>query len=642
MPFNVMIQLCRVTRASKLFQRNFYLPLLKPLSPKDALRRHIITGKDVLQKALEHWIPVLEEYAARVQRRRHAPKGRGKKRQRRKESMKYVMPFFDDTLPSHPKLENLVARKSKGRGQCYTYHIPEKKCTLVLTHQMERAIRDKDIVDIVIAQRHEKIIVKMRDGTKVTMPLCPYEGRAPLYRGEGWTRKDIEEFHHHGHETFSIAQLFEAKEAGIEEWELEMMRLASQRKKKMKGEGTQDWKAMLQTTVENMDWEEFEEDAKQIVTEVNEVVEDEPIAMQVDDMELTCDVNEKLKAAGADVLALLPSMPEIPQLLRLLSGQSELTQVAKVSGARVSLDAGSDRFVPGQLVASEEGELFVPGQTVLTEAGEKEYTPGFTVMMDGEPTLIPGLVMGNDPNKAMFLPGESTITGGGELQFAASADDVLVNEPLPPPVEEPEEAELDEDQNSVEEEIEMRPPPKRERKEFVYERPKRQYDVESMGPKHRERGPKRLPAALQAAANEPPPAPKPFVPVKMIEFTPPVFEKDLLEQEKERVAAMKEKTGKEEAKVDKTRREIRMRAKNLMDSRPPPPKYEPLEPVRKSEKLREMERSIKQGAFFDTDYKKYLVRERNSWPVNWLEKYQYRNTFDTVGIQRHRVWKSVF
>lgn len=641
MPFNVMIQLCHITRASKLFQRNFYLPLLKPLSPKDALRRRVITGKDVLQKALEHWIPVLEEYAARVQRRKHMPRGRGKKRQRRKESQRYLMPFFDDDLPYHPRLRRIVSQKSKGRGQCYTYRIPEKKCTLVLTHQMERAVRDKDIIDIVIAQRQDKILVKMKDGTKLTMPLSPYDGNAPLYRGEGWTRKEIEEAHHHGRETFSIAQLFEAKEAGIEEWELEMMRLANQRKKKIKGEGTQDWKAMLQTTVDNMDWEEFEEEAKQIVAEVNEPVDDEPIAMAVNDMDKTCDVNEKLKTAGEEVMAMLPTMPEIPEVLRLLKDESELTEIAQVSGARVSLSS-SERFVPGQIVDSEDGQLFVPGQTVVNDAGEREYTPGFTVMLEGEPTLIPGLVMGNDPERAMFLPGESTITEDGELQFAATEDDDVPRAPPPPPVDEPEEAELDEEQDSAEEEAELKPPPPppRKPKEFVYERPKRQFNVESMGPKHRERGPKRAHIAQPEVAPAAP-APKPFVPRKMIEFTAPVLEKDLLEQEKERVAAFKEKSGKEEAKVERTRREIRLKAKKLADTRPPVPKYEPLEPVRKSERLREFERSIKQGAFFDNDYKKYLTRDR-SGRFNWLEKYQYRTTFETVGIQHHRVWKAVF
>lgn len=666
MPFNVMLQLCNITRQSKLFQRNFYLPLLKPLSPKDALRIHIITGKrliiciylffklicacffigkDVLSKALEHWIPVLEEYAARVQRRRYMPKGKGKKRQRKKESRKYLSPFFDENMENHAKLENAIIRKPKGRGQCYTYYIPEKKCTLVLTHQFEKAIRDKDIIDIVIAQRHEKIIVKMKDGTKVVMPLCPYNGKAPFYRGEGWTRKEIEEYHHHGKETFSIAQLFEAKEAGIEEWELEMMRMANKRKKKMKGEDTRDWKEMLAATAANMDWDAFEEETKQIVAEANEPVEDDPIAMQLKNIEKTCDVNEKLKAAGDEIMNLLPVMPEIPEILKVIQDQSELTEIANVSGARVNLAAGTERFVPGQMVTSEDGELFVPGQTVVNEeSGVKEYTPGFTVLLENEPTLIPGLVMGNDPEKSMFLPGESTITEAGELQFAATEDDIIPHSPTPPREEkEVEEVELEEEQNSEEEEIEQRPPPKRERKEFTYERPKREYNTESMGPKRRVRGPKKVPPVAATPA-EPTPDParrKTIIEVKLFDLQTPCFEKDLLEQEKERVEAFKEKSGKEEARVNKQRLDLRQKVKKMIAERPPVPKYQPLEPVTKSEKLREYEKSIKKGKFFEVDHKKYLTRN-HAEPFHWLDTYQYRNTFDTVGIMRHRIWKSVY
>lgn len=167
MPFNVMIQLCRVTRASKLFQRNFYLPLLRPLSPKDALRRHIITGKHLLGHKVEHYIPVLEEYQARIQRRKYIVKGKGKKRQKKKSSMKYVMPFFDSEMDHHDHLQRILMQKKKGKGQCYTYYIPDKDCTLVVSHQFERAIRDKDILDVTVAQRAEKILVKLRDGLKV-------------------------------------------------------------------------------------------------------------------------------------------------------------------------------------------------------------------------------------------------------------------------------------------------------------------------------------------------------------------------------------------------------------------------------------------------------------------------------------------
>ncbi|XP_074035651.1 LOW QUALITY PROTEIN: uncharacterized protein [Leptinotarsa decemlineata] len=619
MVFMVMIQLCKITRASKLFQRNFYLPLLKPLSPKDALRRHIITGKNVLNR-MEHYIPVLEEYQERRYRRRYMRKGVGKKRQRRKASMKYVMPFFDEDMEGHLRLMSLLSGKSPGRGQCYTYHVFDKNCTLVISHQMERALRDKDIIDIMMAQRSEKIVVVLKDRSKITLPLVVYDGNAPFYRGEGWTRKEIEETHHHGKETMTVAKLFEAKESGVEEWELEMMRMASKRKRRHRGEGTADWKAMMAAQADNIDWDKFEEDAKQMVLEQHDPVDDKPIAMEVNDMDKTKNVNEKLKNAGEEVMKLLPAMPEIPEIISIIKEEGEMVDLANVSGLKVNMKSTDlERFVPGQMVKSEDGELFVPGQTIFTEQGTEEYTPGFTVLLEGEPTLIPGLVMGDDPNKAVFLPGDSSITKTGELQFTETEDDYKVERspPPPPPLEpepepEVEEVELEEEQNSEEEEIEARPPPppKREKKEFVYERPKRQY-TQSMGPKHRERKSRKTAKRLSEAA------------VETVSNEPVVKRKP-----KERNRLIWKKAS-EEVSIDKKRREIRMKMKKMMENKPPIPEYVPLEPVKKSEKLKELETSIKTGKFFEVDYKKYLNKERSE-PFNWVEPAQYGRLFDTT------------
>lgn len=695
MPFNVMIQLCRITRASKLFQRNFYLPLLKPISPKDALRRHIITGKNLLGNRIEHYIPVLEEYKDRQYRRKYRKFIRGKlvkKRQRKKATMKYVTPFFDDDMEGHPELKALISQKSKGRGQCYTYYIPDKDCTLVVTHQMERAIRDKQIIDVTMAQRSEKIVVKLADESKVTLPLVKYDGNAPFYRGEGWTRKRIEEYHHHGRETMSLAKLFEAKESGLEEWELEMMRLANKRRRKMKGEGTADWKLILQAAAENMDWDKFEEEAKQIVEDIKETTEDdEPIPMEVDNMEKTKNVNEKLQNAGPEVLAKLPLMPEIPELVKNMS-EGTFTELANVSGMAIQIpSSGLERFVAGQMVKGDEGEIFMPGQTLPKEDGTFEYTPGFTILMDGEVTLLPGLVMGDDPEKAMFLPGESSISESGELQFVETEDDrdpnrvspppeqpsqeeqqqedstqpkpkqiirrkVIVKKvvpapapapaaaPPPPPPEESSSEEVSEEEE--EEELDIPKPvlPKKPPKKFEYERPKR-IQPESQGIKRREKPAKPKKSAVQMAleackSDEPF---KPYVPKKarIFDMTPVQLEKDTIQQEKERVKKMTEKKNGEERSINSKRREIRLLAKKLFENLPSPTKYTPIEPVKKSDKLMDLEASIKKGTFFTTDHKKYISISLRRRKIDWKTPFQFQNVFHTVGINRYKLWKSV-
>ncbi|XP_071053873.1 triadin-like [Onthophagus taurus] len=641
MPFNVMIQLCRVTRASKLFQRNFYLPLLKPLSPKDALRRHIITGKNLLGQRIEHYIPVLEEYSARIQRRKYMVKGLGKKRQRKKASMKYVMPFFDEEMEGHAELRGTISRKSKGRGQCYTYFVPDKNCTLVIPHQFERAIRDKDILDVVMAQRSEKIVVKLKNDKKVTLPLVAYDGNAPFYSGEGWTRKEVEEYHHHGKETMSLAKLFEAKEQGVEEWELEMMRLANKRKKKHKGEGTQDWKQMMAAAADNMDWDKFEEDCKQIVDEVKDPVEDEPIAMEVDDMAKTKNVNEKLMAAGPEVLEKLPLMGEIPECVKLMP-DGNFTEIAEVSGVTLTLNSnGKERFVAGQMVKGEEGDIFMPGQTIQNEEGNFEYTPGFTIMMDGEATLLPGLVMGDDPNKPMFLPGESTITESGELQFTETEADRDPNYVTPPPEPEPqpdnEEEEIEEEE---EEEEPVKPPPKPRPKPPEYKVPRREIK-EPEGIKRREKAPKK-----KLPVPEAPPPEETKVKVqtetKVYDMSTVQLEKDTIEQEKERVKKLTEKKNVEERSINIKRREIIQKAKQLLKDIPPA-KYVPLEPVKKSEKLAEWEQSIKKGNFFEVDHKRFINKDlKRHRKVNWKEPFAFQEVIESVGINRTKVWRPVY
>ncbi|KAJ8983125.1 hypothetical protein NQ317_001870 [Molorchus minor] len=70
------------------------------------------------------------------------------------------------------------------------------------------------------------------------------------------------------------------------------------------------------------------------------------------------------------------------------------------------------------MVHTEEGEIFVPGQTIENEYGE-EYAPGITINVDNKPTLLSGLIMGEEEKEPMFLPSQSTITADGQLTFAS-------------------------------------------------------------------------------------------------------------------------------------------------------------------------------------------------------------------------------
>lgn len=126
----------------------------------------------------------------------------------------------------------------------------------------------------------------------------------------------------------------------------------------------------------------------------------------------------------------------------------------------------------------------------------------------------------------------------------------------------------------------------------------------------------------------------------LYDLTSPTFEKDLLLQQKEHVDNFNEKKAKEELDIDRKRRDIRMKMKEVSStSKGKATKYEPLEPIKKSDKLKELEKSIRRGTFL-SDHKKYL-NEDYPQQFYWNRRHEYRNTFDSVGIIRHRIWKPV-
>lgn len=595
MPINVKISLCKITAASKLFQRNYYLPLLKPLSPKDALRRKIITGQNILGNRIEHYIPTLVKYEDKTTEKKKRPKGAPviKKKVKINSDLRYVSPFLDEEMENHHHLQRIYSRKGKGRGQYYVYDVPDKNSVLAIPHQMEKAIKDKEIIDIMIAQRSEKIVVKLNNGIKIVVPVAKFDGSGPLYRGSGWTKEHIEEEHHHGKETMSLAKIFEAKESGVEEWELEMMRLANKRKKKIKGSESADWKEMMTGCLDGMDWDQFEEDTKKIVEEVEEIVEQEDIPMAVDNMEKTKNVSFKLTQGGDAVLSQLPTMKQVPEVIKKLE-TGDMSELSNVSGVRIKLSDEKSYFVVGQMVKTDENEVFVPGQTITSESGICEYTPGITVFMDNEPTLIPGLVMGEEEQTPMFLPGESAITEGGQLVFQAVEEDYNPGyREVSPPDEE-----------------EQLPPPKSTRKLTDEPIEIRRRVIDEPEPLIKERVKKRPPIEMGLKKELTPPR-ESFRPQRQpLEDPLLLMEERRRQRDEEERKRLKERTEQkileEEMKVDKLRLNIRKKLREFKVEKPTP--FVPMEPVKKSSKLAEMEESINRGTFFEDERTKQILQ----------------------------------
>ncbi|KAF5291345.1 hypothetical protein FQA39_LY03496 [Lamprigera yunnana] len=428
---NYILSFCKITAASKLFSRNFYLPLLKPLTPQDALRTFRITGKWLLGSKIQHYIPTLLNHS---KKRSKKEKNYGKIKHKSMEEFAYMTPVLDpDNIESHRNLCNVLnGRKGK---DAFVYSVDDKNYNLVVNASIEFAIRDGDIIDVLMSQGTDKILIKMKDFKKVPVQIQPYIKNGTLYKGEGTTTKEDERFHHHGKLTMSLAKIFEDLERKEEQWEKELKRLV-QRKKRLPIEGTKEWNEMLKAATANMDWKKYEKQAKRIVQYIEEPIVEYHIGMEVD-FDKTKHVDILLKEKE-EVTSSLPTLSEIPEIINSLTNavlhEYEYEGTKTVSGAKVTLTSGKECFIVGQMVKSEDGEVFVPGQTVENEFGE-EYAPGITIYLDDEPTLVRGLIVGDADNKnPMFAPIESSITEAGHLSFTVTHEERVKYKPRKVPV----------------------------------------------------------------------------------------------------------------------------------------------------------------------------------------------------------------
>lgn len=426
MIMNYVLSFCKITAASRIFSRNFYLPLLKPITPKDALRTFKITGKWLLGSKIHHYIPVLFNHK---KKRNKNAKDYGKLVHKQNSSYTYMSPILDPENENHKVLMNILNEKPD--EDCFVYTVDDKMYNIVFPGKLELAIRDGDIIDILVSQSNDKILLKLKDFKKIAVELEFYETDKDLFKGEGGTSVEEEKFHHHGKMTMSLAKIFEAKELA-EEWELEMMKIVA-KKKKQKGEGSREWNEMVTESIQNLDWQQFEVEAKKVIDQIWEPVQEEHIGMQVEDLEKTRNVPEFILKRGNALLSQLPTMTEIPDVVKSMAtaiyeeieddDEDDLLKRRRISGVRVTLSSGKECFITGQMVKTDEGEVFVPGQTIENDFG-LSYVPGITINMDNKPQLIKGLIMGDENNQnPMFLPTESSITADGALTFCRNPEE---------------------------------------------------------------------------------------------------------------------------------------------------------------------------------------------------------------------------
>lgn len=447
---NCKLTFCHITLASKIFSRNNYFPLFRVMTPKDARRRLLRK----LQGPMEHYIPVLmnhkrREKLSKGKRVKLAP-GYGKRPHVVDEELRYVTVKFDHDNDKHRRCQTMIKSKRRLKGK-FVYTVIERDTALVCTGQMEDAIRDGYIADIMISDFSDKLIIRFKTGDKITVPIDDWDGKMEFLEGEGYTTKEIEDKHHYGKSTMGLAQIYEMKEKGMDDGELERMRMQASKKLRAIDIDTdvvvkKEMKVVLDNLDYADDYDEFEEEMNKMKKKMEEkkkqveegsdeegakeegeegeaAIPAPTCAMSLGDQSKTTNVTSKLVDAGLEILGKLPSINEINEVVRLLE-EGQHTEMAEVSGITVQV-GDKEKFLVGQIVQTEHGDTFVPGQTIETMEGVTSYMPGVTVNVDDTPTFVAGLIMANTENEAVFLPGQSLITEDGQLKFAEEGEHIM-------------------------------------------------------------------------------------------------------------------------------------------------------------------------------------------------------------------------
>lgn len=203
---------CRITGRSRGLPKPNYFPLLPPISPSAAKRYCRITGKSYGLPS-HNFIPVIltANLSHKVQCKitTHGSETApltgldgtdlyGQRKHVLLPDYRYLFPRWDDENNNQKELLSLLESAQldeNTKANNYVYRVEERSCNLVFPAELETAIRDGDVRDIMLAKDSDRILLKMRKGTNVSVEMCDWRTSvdhdddsfkcAPLCDGEG-------------------------------------------------------------------------------------------------------------------------------------------------------------------------------------------------------------------------------------------------------------------------------------------------------------------------------------------------------------------------------------------------------------------------------------------------------------------------
>ncbi|XP_061708255.1 obscurin isoform X2 [Cydia pomonella] len=461
---------CRITGRSRGLPKPHYFPVLAPISPADAKRCCRITGKSYGLPS-HHYIPVL--LTARSGRKKckitnvsgelgphhYAPEiNYGNRKHDILPDFRYIFPVLDGSTDAQKALMDMLLTKHVNDDKRYVYTVQERRCSLVFSAQMEQAVRDGDVRDVMLAKDSDTVLIKTKQGRSVSMDFKDFTEDVEMYEGEGpnaevLLQREKEELEERKKKRkraaglSSMKKIFENKEKLAEVQELEeekqrQERLAKKAKLDTKHEKhdiksfscnnfdvshmrskssivscTAEWTERMHPLIESWDWELFEKEAgnKQVMPTATQL----PTPVKITPYHCEAEIYESEQNIS-DVSIPLESVPCVNPLKVPKERPSEiiLNAVKELSEERLNETMNIE-----EKLLSENKVDMLPSLDILPDViknikkGKREKiakVSGLTIDINKAKKFIPGQHV-NTPQGPVFVPGQTVETPVGPL-----------------------------------------------------------------------------------------------------------------------------------------------------------------------------------------------------------------------------------
>ncbi|XP_066587330.1 obscurin isoform X6 [Prorops nasuta] len=193
---------CRITGRSKGLPKPNYFPLLPPISPADAKRFCRITGKSYGLPS-HHYIPVLLASSAYEKSKCKITNASGlgphhytagvvvaeKRKHVVLKDYRYVFPILEGEGEQQKVLRDLLKTKNASSPEeetsKFVYTVQERRCSLVFPAQLEAAVRDGDVRDVMLSKDRDSVLLRLKQGKNVSVDFVDLKDYQHLYDGLG-------------------------------------------------------------------------------------------------------------------------------------------------------------------------------------------------------------------------------------------------------------------------------------------------------------------------------------------------------------------------------------------------------------------------------------------------------------------------